>query len=113
MLIFRYHYIFIIITKGGGKRYLLAPFWYRMYRCSDSDIEQLNFFHTYHQSMIEEQESESYLDYSYGIATNVGGNELYSYAGENALTYNDQVILTKRVLSSGYDYSLISTLSTI
>ena len=80
-----------------------------MYRCSDSDVEQLNFFHKYQQSLIH-YEGESYLDYSYGLANNIAGNELYSYAGDNALTYNDQVMYTKRLLSdSGYYYNTINT----
>jgi hypothetical protein len=30
----------------------LAPFWYRLHRCSSTDITQLNFFHVYMQVTI-------------------------------------------------------------
>lgn len=85
------------LASGGGKRYLLGPFWYRLYRCSDSDADQLTTFHSVRQSKAYPYQSP--LDYSMGLAINIGTNELYSYAGSKALTYTDQVLLTSRLFN--------------
>lgn len=85
------------LASGSGKRILLGPFWYRLYRCSESDVDQLNVFNAVRQSNAYSYQSP--LDYSLGLAINIGTNELYSYAGSTALTYTDQLLLTSRVFN--------------
>lgn len=85
------------MTATQANQPLLAPFWNRLYRCSASDIEQLNTF--YKNNIDGLYYSSPMLDYSYGLAITVGGSEVYSYAGDKALTYDDQVLLTSRLFS--------------
>ena len=78
-----------MMTAQSANQPLLAPFWYRLYRCSATDIDQLNhFYNTNFENLLY---TSSTLDYSYGLAITVGGSEVYSYAGDNALSYEDQV----------------------
>ena len=77
----------------------LGPFWFRLYRCSPSDVEQLNHF--YQVRMAVEFAAQSPLDYSYGLAVTIGTSEVYSLAGPRALTYDQQVQESSRLLSEG------------
>lgn len=78
---------------------LLAPLFYRLYRCSDSDVTQLNYFRDWQLS------SESYIaptiDDSLGLGLNIAASELYSANKETELSYDEQVQLVGRSFASG------------
>lgn len=78
---------------------LMAPFWYRMYRCSPSDVQQLNHFHKYRAPSFWSSPSNSV--FSFGLAHNIGCSEVYSFAGDKALTYDQQVQQVSRMFSEG------------
>eukprot|EP01040_Poterioochromonas_malhamensis_P011488 gene11488-12524_t len=88
------------MTGTQSAQVLLGPFWFRLHRCSDSDIEQLNYFYNVYTSQIDSNEMSVY-DYSYGLGMNLGANELYSFEGNNSLTYDQQVLLTNRLFATG------------
>jgi pimeloyl-ACP methyl ester carboxylesterase len=70
---------------------LQGPFWYRLFRCSASDVEQLNFFHAARQAEMNSWEHSDPLVYSQGYAINVGAADLFSNAGADAKSY-DKVV---------------------
>jgi pimeloyl-ACP methyl ester carboxylesterase len=72
------------------RKAMLGPFWHRLYRCSDSDAEQLTNFHTVRQQELSTGGVVDPLRHSMGYGTNQGG-DLYSLAGSGSLTY-DQVL---------------------
>lgn len=85
---------------GGATRdtahLCLAPFWYRLHRCSASDITQLNFFHEYQQGV--QFTPFDWLDYSVGVATSIGASELYSFSSD-PLDYTRQVQRSSRMFA--------------
>jgi len=89
-------------SQGGGSRVLshvcLSPFWYRLYRCSASDITQLNSFNAYQQVAMFQPVSP--LEYSLGVATTIGVSELYSFS-PHPLSYSQQVQRSARMFASG------------
>ena len=87
------------LSASNAVHPLLAPFWYRLYRCSPSDVAQLDHF--YRARMAGEYAPQSPLDYSYGLAVNIGASEVYSLAGPRAQTYAEQVARTARLLTDG------------
>lgn len=74
----------------------LAPFWFRLHRCLDSDVEQLNFFHAYQQGI--QFAPIDPLSYSLGLAINIGASELYSFA-RFPLNYPMQVQRSSRMFA--------------
>ncbi len=74
---------------------LLGPFWHRLYRCSESDVTQLNFFHKARQNEMSYWGQADYTDYSRGYAVNAAAADLYSYVNANSfaetLTYEKVV----------------------
>lgn len=88
------------MTATRSAHTLLGPFWYRLYRCSASDIEQINNFYNVRMDMMTPDVADV-LDYSYGLGINLGVNELYSFEGNDSLTYDEQVLITDRLFSSG------------
>lgn len=74
----------------------LAPFWFRLHRCSASDVTQLNFFHNYQQGV--QFNPQNWLDYAFGLALNIGSSELYSYS-HRPLDYTMQVQRSARMFS--------------
>jgi hypothetical protein len=78
---------------------LRGPFWHRLYRCSDSDVEQLNYFHSTQQKEMNSYHASDPLDYSTGYALNTGSIELYSQAGNNSLSYDEVVEIDVRQLT--------------
>jgi hypothetical protein len=98
--------VFSNFCTGGDVRatahLCLGPMWYRLHRCSESDIEQLNFFNEY-QQVIQNGEVSPLL-YSMGVAIVIGSSELYSYS-ETPLSYEDQVRRSSRMFSdAGGDF---------
>lgn len=93
-------------TAGTTVKSGLAPFWYRLYRCSPTDIEQLNYFNNYRQA--NEYYSQNQLILSYGLAIIIGASEIYSFAGENALSYEQQVFISNRLLADATPQFVIS-----
>jgi hypothetical protein len=84
--------LFNNFMNPNDKKALLGPFWHRLYRCSDSDVEQLNHFYNTRMADMMQMGEVNLLEYSPGYAANVGSSELYSLANpESALSY-DQVI---------------------
>lgn len=80
---------------------LLAPFWLRLYRCSDSDVTELIQFDSVRQAEIGATSDP--IDFSFGLGTNIMVNELYSFGTSSVqtLTYDQQLVATGRVLSTG------------
>eukprot|EP01040_Poterioochromonas_malhamensis_P015517 gene15517-17383_t len=88
------------MTSTEFVQVLMGPFWYRLYRCTDSDVQQLNNFYHVRTSEMGPNTLSIY-DYSYGLGTNIGANELYSFEGNTSLTYLQQVLNTNRLFSTG------------
>lgn len=78
---------------------LLGPFWARVARCSDSDVEQLNYFDAAQKHGL--QPGQVPPVYNYGLAIIIGTSELYSFAGDRALSYSNQVVQASRLFTSG------------
>jgi pimeloyl-ACP methyl ester carboxylesterase len=70
---------------------MLGPFWHRLYRCTDSDAEQLNHFNDVRLAEMMTQGGTPDPSYNRGYATNVGAADVYSYAGDGARSY-DKVV---------------------
>jgi pimeloyl-ACP methyl ester carboxylesterase len=76
---------------------LQAPFWYRLFRCSSSDVEQLNFFHEARQEAMNNVGPSKPLEYSLGFATNAAAADIYSYSDAPS-SYDDVVARNVRNL---------------
>lgn len=91
------------MTLNQTAHALIAPFWYRLYRCSDSDAAQLNVFHGQmraQRTRRQDANSTVFSEYSVGLAVNIGASELYSYGNRAlALNYSQQMLLTSRVFA--------------
>ncbi|KAI9007744.1 Alpha/Beta hydrolase protein [Hyaloraphidium curvatum] len=83
-------------TYNGPTQVLNGPFWWRLYRCTDSDAEQLNFFGALQQANNKAADPSVY---SYGLAVVLGASELYTYANNTDMTYAAQVNRTARMLT--------------
>ena len=97
--------IMSVYLEQGTNQPGLAPFWYRLFRCSATDVVQLNFLYN-KVSMVSSPESS--VRYSMGIAIIIGTSELYSYAGPNALTYQQQLVVGPRNLASAMTNYLVA-----
>lgn len=80
---------------------LFAPFWHRMYRCSDSDAEQLIFFNDARQAEMASWEPSDPLDYGYAFGINSAGAGLLSFAGAGAMTYDEIQAANAREFAEG------------
>lgn len=85
--------------ESGQNQAGLSPFWYRLYRCSNSDVDQLNYLYNQVHTALFSYAPTS-VEYSFGVAIIIGASELYSYAGNNSLTYQQQLIVGPRNLAS-------------
>lgn len=78
---------------------LLGPLFSRLYRCSESDVAQLNVFREWQQGI------SSYIaptiDDSLALGLNIGGSELYAANKETELNYDQQVQQVGRSFASG------------
>lgn len=85
----------------------LSPFWYRLWHCSDSDVEQLT--HYYQTQYHTEGAPPTPADYSTGVALNIAASELYSFAPRGKeLDYDSQIELMSRMTVSGSAQYFIS-----
>jgi pimeloyl-ACP methyl ester carboxylesterase len=88
------------LTLSSATHSLAAPFWYRLYRCSPSDVVQLNYFNAFKESTDQAPQPPQY---SYGLSVIISSNEFYSYAGgvggPNGMSYSQQVNQTARLLA--------------
>ena len=86
---------------GGATRatahLCLAPFWYRLHRCSASDVVQLNFFRAYQQTV--QFAPVNWLFYSLGVAVTIGSSELYSFS-KLPMAYTQQVQRSARMFAT-------------
>jgi pimeloyl-ACP methyl ester carboxylesterase len=90
------------MTLNQTAHVLLGPFWYRLYRCSESDIAQLTTFHSGMQQRHRRDTGAvpEFREYANGLAINIAASEVYSYGSEAlALNYSQQVLLTSRVFA--------------
>lgn len=100
------------MTLNQTAHVLMAPFWFRLYRCTDSDVSQLNTFHVRmtgrrrgrrEVSVANDANDTSatpFVEYAIGLAVNIGASEVYSYGSRSlALNYSEQVLLTSRVFA--------------
>ncbi len=79
------------MSFGGSNHVLLGPFWARVARCSDSDVEQLNFFDDFlGHGLVPSGSNQKPPEYNYGMAIILGVSELYSFS-PNPLSYEQQV----------------------
>ena len=87
------------LSGGYYNRPLGGPLFYRLYRCSSSDVDQLNFFYNYwmstHSSQGEPTDSLSIL-----LATNIGVSELQSFQ-QKPLSYNQIVANDQTSFATG------------
>ena len=84
----------------GPQHVVLGPFWARVQRCSESDIEQLNYYHS-----MQEASEPSGLEppfYTYGISVAIGSSEVYSFAEAPymAATYDEQSFASQRTFAT-------------
>lgn len=97
------------LTLNGPAHPLHAPFWWRLYRCSASDVQQLNFLHNYKTST---NGAPAAPEYSYGLAVLIGSSEVYSYAGgpggPGGVPFNQQANQTSRQLTDATPQTLLS-----
>lgn len=97
------------MTLGGPSHVAHAPFWWRLYRCSDSDVQQLNVLRAYH---LASEVAPSPPEYSYALSVIIGSSEVYSFAGapggSGGLSYAEQVTLTSRVLADATPQTLVA-----
>lgn len=83
---------------GSSNSYILnGPFWWRLYRCSDSDAEQLTFYNAFKEAS-QPAGFAPPAAYSYGIGIIVGANEVYSNS-RTPLTYAQQTLLASRAFA--------------
>jgi hypothetical protein len=82
---------------------LIGPFFYRLYRCSASDVAQIDTFLNWRQS--ENDGSMSTSTFSLGLGVNIGASELYSPDNSTELNYDQVVLFGKRVMVGG-DYTM-------
>ena len=87
------------LVKGGPDGFAaLGPFWWRLNRCSESDVIQLNNY--YETQYHTDGPSPEPADYSVAIALIVGSSELYSFAPRGQeLDYDFQVSFSSRLMS--------------
>lgn len=83
----------------NDKKALLAPFWQRMYRCSDSDAEQLIFFNNARQAEMATWGPSDPLDFGWAYGMNQG-MDIYSQSGAMEKTYDETVALDEREFAS-------------
>jgi hypothetical protein len=72
--------------SGTEKKALLGPYWYRLFRCSDSDVTQLNHFH---DTYMRENGMYPYNNGKPMDPTAKGGNYSKSYGYTLAITLAD------------------------
>lgn len=92
---------------GASNNYILnGPFWWRLYRCSDADVDQLNFYNSYKQTT-QPAEFPPPQAYSYGVAIIVGANEVYSNS-RTPLDYAAQKAQTARMFADASPQFVLS-----
>ena len=92
---------------GVNNNYILnGPFWWRLYRCSDTDVDQLNFYNSYKQTT-QPAEFPPPQAYSYGVAIIVGANEVYSNS-RAPLDYAAQKAQTARMFADASPQFILS-----
>ena len=103
------------LTGNQSAHVLAGPFWARLKRCSASDVAQLNVFYARRQQMNAPPPppppgAPRATDYAFGMAINIGASEVYSYApaAGQALAYEQQVLLSSRVLADATVELLVS-----
>lgn len=90
------------ITGGGSldtAHTAFNPFWYRLHRCSASDIQQLNLFNARQQIANGPSSAPQPDEYSFGAAVNIAASKVYSFS-KTPLSYELQVQRSSRMLSS-------------
>lgn len=97
------------MTLNGPGHVLQGPFWWRLYRCSASDVAQLNTFHAYKTATDAAPSPELY---SYALSIIIGSSEVYSFAGGPGgplgLTYSEQVNRTARLFADASPQLVLS-----
>jgi pimeloyl-ACP methyl ester carboxylesterase len=93
------------MTLDGEAHVLLGPFWWRLYRCSDSDVQQLNTFHAYRTAV---NVAPPPSDYSYPLAVIVGASEVYTINPRDTQTYAAQVNRTAQVFADASPQLILS-----
>ena len=83
-------------TKESQKKLLLGPFWARLYRCSDSDAQQIQYFRDYVMNRYtydptKKHNTTVFQSYSLGYAINTGANEFYHFGPTAPLSYQQVV----------------------
>lgn len=87
----------MVATKANHP--LLGPLLYRLYRCSPSDVEQLNVFYSWNQPGTLYRTSTS--RFSLGLGVNVAASELYSPNKSTEPDYDDQLLFYRKELING------------
>ena len=82
---------------------LIGPFFYRLYRCSASDVSQINTFINWRASQNSGTTPTS--TFSLGLGVNIGASELYSANSATELNYDQVVMFGKRVIVPN-DYTM-------
>jgi hypothetical protein len=82
---------------------LIGPFFYRLYRCSDSDVTQIKTFIDWRAS--QNSGSTPTSTFSLGLGVNIGASELYSPNVSTELNYTQVLMFGKRVIV-GNDYTM-------
>jgi hypothetical protein len=79
---------------------LVAPFWSRLYRCSDSDVEQLIFFNDARQADMATWSAGDPLDYGLAFGINQG-MDIYSVSGAMEKNYDEGMVADEREFTCG------------
>lgn len=92
---------------GVNNNYILnGPFWWRLYRCSDSDVAQVTFYNAYKEATQPDMFPPPSA-YSYGVAIIVGANEVYSNS-RTPLNYAQQTANTAREFADASPQFILS-----
>jgi pimeloyl-ACP methyl ester carboxylesterase len=78
---------------------MLGPFWYRLFRCTDEDAEQLNNFYNHVMSGYYAGWGKSDPENSIAFGTNAGVADLVSLGGDKYLTYDDVVTFNRKLFA--------------
>eukprot|EP00048_Salpingoeca_helianthica_P020113 m.4878 g.4878 ORF g.4878 m.4878 type:complete len:578 (-) comp4409_c1_seq1:33-1766(-) len=93
------------MTLDGAAHVLLGPYWWRLYRCSASDVDQLNAFYAYRAV---HNVAPPTSDYSYSLASIIGSSELYTINPNDTQTYAAQVVRTAQVFADASPQLVVS-----
>ena len=78
---------------------LVAAFWYRLYRCSDTDVEQLNFFYNLQMSQTTTTAGTDNGEHNQ-MNMHIGASEMGTY-DSSLVSFDEMKLLNSKQLGIG------------